>query len=154
MSEPPHLHTHTHTRCLSALVSKLGVVFYFFLPLRYLFPGLCPLHANIRAGHANRAETNQTKSNQTRRGFITLGQRNASPPPSRSRSAGHEHGEPIRVWTEGRSEVPHGAFPPSRPQPSPPPPYLSFREAEAVCQLLSLRSHHIMVLLKGMFQSQ
>lgn len=34
------------------------------------------------------------------------------------------------------------------------PPYLSFREAEAVCQLFSLCSYYIMVLLKGMFQSQ
>ena len=34
------------------------------------------------------------------------------------------------------------------------PRYLSFREAEAVCQLFSLCSYYIMVLLKGMFQSQ
>lgn len=147
----------TSTRCLSALVSKLGLVFYFFPPLRYLLPGLCPLHANICVGHASRTETNQTNPNQTRRGFLTLGQRDTFPPTHPSEPLGRartQHGEPVRIWAGGRFRGAPRCFRSIPAAAISSPPYLSFREAEAVCQLLSLRSHHIMVLLKGMFQSQ
>lgn len=61
-------------------------------------------------------------------------------PTSPARPGGFSQGDPSTF-----------AFPAAR---SLLPPYLSFREAEAVCQLFSLCSYYIMVLLKGMFQSQ